>query len=93
PTASEEPVSAGQAVAALVLLPILVMAFAYAAPFLGGFENIIGIAIIAFGVYEAWKINRRETPAISGPHAVARPATTPAPTAAPLGDAGSSTGG
>jgi hypothetical protein len=92
-TASEEPVSAGQAVAALVLLPIFVMAFAYAAPFLGGFENIIGIAIIAFGVYEAWKINRRETPAISGPHAVARPATTPAPMAAALGDTGSSSGG
>ena len=58
---------------ALVLVPILVIAFAYAAPFLGGFQSILGLAIIGFGVYEAWKINRRETHAISGPFAVAAP--------------------
>ena len=46
-----------------------------ALPFLGGFENIIGIAIIAFGLWEAWKINKR--PAITGPHTVAR-SNTPA---------------
>ena len=40
-----------------------------ALPFLGGVENIIGIAIIAFGLWEAWKINKR--PAITGPHTVA----------------------
>ena len=39
-----------------------------ALPFLSGIENIIGIVIIAIGVYEAWKINKR--PAITGPHAV-----------------------
>jgi len=41
-----------------------------ALPFLGGFQNIIGIAIIAFGLWEAWRINKR--PAITGPHTVAR---------------------
>lgn len=58
---------------ALVLVPILVTVFAYAAPFLGGFQSILGLAIIGFGVYEAWKINRRETHAIGGPFAVAAP--------------------
>jgi hypothetical protein len=70
---SDEPTSAGQVAIALILIPILVMAFAYAAPFLGGFENILGLAIIAFGLYEAWKINRREAHAISGPFAVGAP--------------------
>jgi hypothetical protein len=41
--------------------------FAMAVPFLAGFENLIGIAIIAFGLYEAWKLNRRATLDISGP--------------------------
>jgi hypothetical protein len=48
----------------------LVMLFGLmlALPFLSGIENIIGIVIIAIGVYEAWKINKR--PAVTGPHAV-----------------------
>lgn len=71
--ATAGPVSAGQAAIALVLVPVLIMAFAYAAPFLGGFNSILGLAIIAFGLYEAWKINRREAHAISGPFAVAAP--------------------
>ena len=41
------------------------------APFLGGFENIIGIIIIGIGLYEAWKLNRRVELTISGPHALA----------------------
>ena len=46
----------------------------YAAPFLMGVENIIGMLIIAFGLWEAWKINRRVDVAITGPYTV-----TPAP--------------
>jgi hypothetical protein len=33
---------------------------AMALPFLAGFENVIGLAIIAFGLYEAWKLWTRE---------------------------------
>jgi hypothetical protein len=40
-------------------------------PFLAGFENIIGILIIAFGLWQAWQINRRVTIAITGPFSVA----------------------
>lgn len=49
----------------------VVFAIALAAPVLGGFENIIGLLIIAFGLWEAWKINQRRTLAINGPFSVA----------------------
>lgn len=52
---------------------LLVLAIACAAPFLGGVENIIGIVIIGIGLYEAWKLNRRATLAITGPHTLTRP--------------------
>ncbi len=50
---------------------VLILAIACAAPFLAGFENIIGIVIIGIGLYEAWKLNRRTTVTITGPHAIA----------------------
>jgi hypothetical protein len=49
----------------------LLLAFAMAAPFLGGFENIIGIFIIGFALWEAWKINRRVPLQIEGPFRLA----------------------
>ncbi|HEY0781922.1 MAG TPA: hypothetical protein VGE98_05660, partial [Thermoanaerobaculia bacterium] len=39
-------------------------------PFLGGLGNIIGLLIIAFGLYQAWKMNRRAPVEISGPYQV-----------------------
>ena len=45
----------------------LLLGFAMAAPFLGGFQNIIGILIIGFALWEAWKINRRVPLEIEGP--------------------------
>ena len=56
---------------ALWLLTAFVIAFAV--PFLSGFENIIGIAIIGIGLYEAWKLNQRAELTISGPHMLGRP--------------------
>lgn len=44
---------------------------AYRLPFLGGFENILGILIIAFGVFQAWQMNRGLDFAITGPHPLA----------------------
>jgi hypothetical protein len=79
-------VSPGQAIVALGILSVLVVALAYVAPFLGGFENIIGLAIIAFGMWEAWKINRRVAPEISGPWNVASPASSPVPPPIPAGE-------
>jgi hypothetical protein len=53
-----------------VIAVVLIFAIACAAPFLAGFENIMGIVIIGIGLYEAWKLNRRTTVTITGPHAI-----------------------
>ena len=54
PPAAAAPSLAGFAIAIAVLF-----ALAFAAPFLMGLENIIGIVIIGIGLFEAWKINRK----------------------------------
>jgi hypothetical protein len=50
---------------------VLLLGFLYALPFLAGIENIIGILIIGFALYEAWKLNRRVELTVTGPHQVA----------------------
>ncbi len=37
------------------------------APFLMGADSIIGLIIIAIGLYEAWKLNKRNPIVITGP--------------------------
>lgn len=49
----------------------LMFALALAAPVLAGFRNILGMIIIGFGLWEAWKFNRRVEVKFSGPFAVA----------------------
>jgi hypothetical protein len=55
------------------------LALAMAAPFLGGIQNVIGILIIGFALWEAWKINRHVPLQIEGPFRVAPPASGAAP--------------
>ena len=77
PAAVVAPSFAAFALAVLMLLGIL-----FAAPFLMGFENVIGIVIIGIGLYEAWKINRKAPLVIGGPFrigATAAPETAPPP--------------
>jgi len=57
---------------------VIACALALALPFLAGFKNVIGILIIGFALYEAWKLNRRVPLAVTGPFRVE------AVTAAPL---------
>jgi hypothetical protein len=71
--------SGAEAAAALALFGLLVLAL----PFLGGFENIIGLLIIGFGLYQAWTLNKRQPLVIEGPFQVG----VPAPTAASSPDA------
>lgn len=59
--------------AVLVFGTLLVIASA--APFLAGFQNIIGLIIIGIGLYEAWKLNRKEAFEVTGPHPVAAAGT------------------
>ena len=61
---------------AIVIL--LLVGIVMAAPFLAGFENIIGIVIIGIGLYEAWKLNRPQVVTITGPHVLSRPPAEPA---------------
>jgi hypothetical protein len=62
------PPTAGEMALALAFL----LAIACVAPFLAGFENVIGIVIIGIGLYEAWKLNRRVDLVITGPHMLGR---------------------
>ena len=43
---------------------------ALASPFLAGFRNVLGILIIGFALYEAWRLNRRVPLAVTGPFRV-----------------------
>jgi hypothetical protein len=44
-----------------------------AAPFLAGLENVIGILIIGFALWQAWHMNGRATLVFSGPYALGAP--------------------
>ncbi|HEY0158583.1 MAG TPA: hypothetical protein VGF28_14970 [Thermoanaerobaculia bacterium] len=61
-----------------VLAYVVGFVISYAVPFMGGVENIIGLLIIGFGLFEAWKLNKRVDADMTGPYAVA-PAAMPAP--------------
>lgn len=54
---------------------------ALAAPFLGGFENIIGLLIIGFGLYQAWQMNKHVELRFNGPFRVGSAPPPPAPAA------------
>jgi hypothetical protein len=49
-----------------------------ALPFLGGLENAIGVLIIGFALWEAWKVNRRVVLESAGPFTVSTPTPLPA---------------
>jgi len=82
--ANVAPDPGGQEVAAALALPLYVMflfAVASALPFLALPENLIGLLIIGFALYEAWKMNKRTPLVVSGPFEVTRedaPSATPA---------------
>jgi hypothetical protein len=70
PVATEAPPTLGEFVIGLAMLSGLLLAL----PFLGGFQNIMGLLIIGFALWEAWKVNRRVVlsvagPFVAGPHA------------------------
>jgi hypothetical protein len=63
--------------------PLTVFTYAFQAPFQGGANNLIGLLIIAIGLYEAWKLNRRIP--ISGPFRVGAAAGPPPAETPPVG--------
>jgi hypothetical protein len=62
--------TSGPGLIGLAVAVVFLLALAFAAPFLGGVQNIMGIVIIGIGVYEAWKLNKPQVLAITGPHQV-----------------------
>jgi hypothetical protein len=46
---------------------LVLLAFAYASPFLGGAQNFMGWVIIGIGLYEAWKFTRAMPLQVLGP--------------------------
>ncbi|MFN2563765.1 MAG: hypothetical protein ABR499_01970 [Gemmatimonadaceae bacterium] len=50
---------------------VALLALAAAAPILAGFQNIIGMLIISFALYEAWRQNQPLELAVTGPYRVA----------------------
>jgi hypothetical protein len=61
--APETPPTLREFVIGLAMLSGLLLAL----PFLGGFQNIMGLLIIGFALWEAWKVNRRVVLSVSGP--------------------------
>ena len=55
----------------LLMAAAVIIVLAALRPFLAGFQNILGILIIGFGLWQAWQINRRVPIAITGPFSVA----------------------
>lgn len=75
--AEKQPMTPGKfilGVAALILLAVLVVV---GGPILVAFTGIIAAVIIAFALWEAWKINKRKTVSFTGPYSLA--AVMPAP--------------
>jgi hypothetical protein len=79
PPAASTKALAGRPLLAAALFGLVVFAIACVAPFLGGFQSLIGLFIIGIGLYEAWKINKRVPIVVTGPFRVgSAPAPDPA---------------
>ncbi len=81
PSASSEEQESGgaaRAIVALVLISLIAFAIAFTAPVLMGFSNIIGLLIIGFALWEAWKLNKRTVVDFTGPYELTGGAAPPA---------------
>lgn len=70
-TDAAAPAAVQLGVLAVLVGLVALVAILYATPFLMGIENLIGLLIIGFALYEAWKLNRKTELKITGPYRVA----------------------
>lgn len=75
PTALEGEASFDESVAQAGMVGMLIvgvgaLAVAAALPFLMGFQNIIGLAIIGFALWQAWSMNKKVDVTVGGPFQV-----------------------
>jgi hypothetical protein len=80
PIMMKELAASGEArgTGAMIVTLIVAIPLSYALPFMQGIQNVLGILIIAFGLYQAWKMNAKETLQVSGPYSLAARAAAPA---------------
>jgi hypothetical protein len=67
---------AAKVIGSLALL-IVVFKVSLIVPFLGGSKNAIGLLIIGFALWEAWKFNARRRLPITGPYSIGQPGSGP----------------
>ena len=60
----------GQALSGLALAVVFLVGFAYAIPIMAGMQSPMGLLIIGFALWEAWKLNKRIPFVINGPFTV-----------------------
>lgn len=65
-----EEINGGRSALQMAPFLVLMIGFMYALPIRVGFMSPIGLLIIAFALWEAWKINKRVPIVINGPFAV-----------------------
>lgn len=71
PDSASGPAAEPSAPSNPALAILMAIGLIYALPFLAGVENILGLVIIAIGLYEAWKLNKPVELKIAGPFKVA----------------------
>lgn len=89
---AHSPHMAGSGVVAVVVKAVALVLAAAVVPFMGGVP-VVGLIIIAIGLYEAWKLNRRPLLRVSGPHALGGAVTYGFGSAAQALDTGKSASG
>lgn len=79
--AAQSAPAATQLFGGTLLAVVFLFGVAMAAPFLEGAGNIIGLLIISFGLWQAWKLNAATPVVIDGPFSLqaASPPATPLP--------------
>lgn len=60
-------------------LALAIVFTAYGIPFMQGADNILGLLIIGFGVWRAWRMNQAIKLDITGPHSLAAAPQSPPP--------------
>jgi hypothetical protein len=66
------PEAAGGLTALGIVAGLVLLLGLYALPVLVGFQQPIGLLIVAFALWEAWKLNKRVPLVINGPFEVAK---------------------
>ena len=76
--ATDDAAEQERSLGAFLVAVLVLFAIAAVSPVLAGLGNILGMLIIGFALFEAWRINRRATLEVSGPYRVGGEGTTPA---------------